>query len=134
MFFSSRIVPPTPPSLVKFSVERLLVDHRLVEFDAHQRPRAGADVAPVVAPGGGHGGHGGGGVVAGGRVRRARAGAGPRRQLAEQRARRDDSPQNVGAAGPGARAVPWPSVMVPGLKNCVVLAMVSSLFATPVSQ
>ena len=45
--------------------ERFGVDDWLRDFDAHQRPRAGADIAPVV-PGGGDGGNRAGRIVTGG--------------------------------------------------------------------
>ncbi len=70
MFFRSRVVPATPPSLVKLPRERRLVDHRPGDLDAQERPRPRADVAPVgrvgAGPSGRHGGHGAGGVVGAG--------------------------------------------------------------------
>ena len=40
MFFSRRVVPQTPPSLVKLSASALDVDDRFANFGAEQRPGA----------------------------------------------------------------------------------------------
>ena len=47
MFFSNRVVPPTPPSLVKLRAAHFSFDHRPRHFHAHQTPRARTDVAPI---------------------------------------------------------------------------------------
>ena len=69
-FLWKQMRSPTAPRLVKFSAWRGGVVARLLDQRADQRPRAGADVGPVVA-GGGNAGDGGRGVVAGGRDQRA---------------------------------------------------------------
>ena len=53
--------------------ECFVIDDGLIELDAHQRPGAGADVAPVAGALGGNGSDGAGGIVAGGRDHRNRA-------------------------------------------------------------
>ena len=50
-----RIVPSTPPSLVKFGAPGLLGQHRRVELDADQRPGAGGDVRRTRSPSRGYG-------------------------------------------------------------------------------
>ncbi len=77
--------------------QRTLVDDRFGKLDAHQGPGAGADVAPTIAFGGNRG-DGGGGVVAGGgidgRSIEARGVRDVGEQRAQERAGRDDLPED----------------------------------------
>ena len=68
MFFNSRVVPATPPSLVKLYLSVSAPDDWPGDLDTQQRPGAGAEVAPVGGRAGGladggHGRHGTRGVV-----------------------------------------------------------------------
>ena len=108
---------PADAALVGVVVgERLLVDDRLVQLDAHQRPRARADVAPVarLLAVRRHGGDGAGRVVAGGGDHRdARRRRTPRRRAAttlpDHRAGRHDLRQDARRQAEFARACPSPT-------------------------
>ena len=134
MFFSSRVVPHTPPSLVKSSSSARGVMIGADELGSEQRPRAGAEECRGVA--GRHRGEGRTRVVA---RRRHDWHAGQRRGRlpcaavpARCRARR--SPAAAASECRAPRADPSPTFASTASTHCVVVALVYSARSVPDSQ
>ena len=107
---SSRNVPATPPSFVRFAAKRLVVDHRLVDLDADERPGADAE-EDRAGPCERHGGDGRAGVVGRDRDDAARwprpvcvGGLGAERRRAACPARRPPGRPSVGMSSRSSRS------------------------------
>ena len=117
--------------------QRFVIDDGLGKLHAHQRPGAGADVAPVVALGR-HGRHGAGGVVAG----RVRSPGSRRRRTPAPRPSRSGPmivpdgtiSGRICVGSPSFSSMPVAQAFFRGSYIWLVLAIENSLLRTPVNR
>ena len=124
---SRRKVPADAALVRQVGGEGLVVDQRLVELEADERPRAGADVGRVGLAER-HGGDGRAGVVR--RDARSRCAPSVRRRRRRERCRAvpADDLRQAGAVGmPRRSSRSSAQSLVRGSKHCVVVAFVNSL-------